>query len=103
MTLHKMHSTAALKPDSSRHDNLRLVRVSRAVRRWIIMCHCAKHELITAEWGKTDKFNCESVLLNIFRVHLLLLMLNEMSLISFNKGKRTERRSAATVAFKNPN
>lgn len=30
MTLHKMHSTAALKPDSSRHDNLRLVRVSRA-------------------------------------------------------------------------
>lgn len=23
MTLHKMHSTAALKPDSSRHDNLR--------------------------------------------------------------------------------
>uniref|UniRef100_A0A8C7ZJZ0 Adhesion G protein-coupled receptor L1 n=1 Tax=Oryzias sinensis TaxID=183150 RepID=A0A8C7ZJZ0_9TELE len=27
MTLHKMHSTAALKPDSSRHDNLRSVGV----------------------------------------------------------------------------
>lgn len=26
MTLHKMHSTAALKPDSSRHDNLRCVQ-----------------------------------------------------------------------------
>lgn len=26
MTLHKMHSTAALKPDSSRHDSLRYVQ-----------------------------------------------------------------------------
>lgn len=30
MTLHKMHSTAALKPDSSRHDNLRSVRLFHA-------------------------------------------------------------------------
>lgn len=100
MTLHKMHSTAALKPDSSRHDNLRLVRVSRAE----LLCVIVQ----SMNWqlpneARQIKINCESVLLNIFRVHLLLLMLNEISLISFNKGKRTERRSAATVAFKNPN
>lgn len=51
MTLHKMHSTAALKPDSSRHDNLRLVRVSHAAQCWVIMFHCVKHELISREWG----------------------------------------------------
>lgn len=42
MTLHKMHSTAALKPDSSRHDNLRLVKWLMLRLLWVIMsrAHC---------------------------------------------------------------
>lgn len=41
MTLHKMHSTAALKPDSSRHDNLRLVKCVTLYLLWVMSsAHC---------------------------------------------------------------